>query len=68
MIITALAAFVFGNVMKKLRLPAILGWLIAGMVFGPHALGILSQSIMDATWYKTMMSIFEVGLGCLLGT
>ena len=54
--------------MKKLRLPAILGWLIAGMVFGPHALGILSQSIMDATWYKTMMSIFEVGLGCLLGT
>lgn len=30
-------AFLAGKLVAKLRLPSILGWLIAGMVLGPHA-------------------------------
>lgn len=62
------AAFVLGNLVRKFKLPAILGWLIAGMMFGPYAFGLISLDMMDASWYKTLMSIFEVGVGCLLGS
>lgn len=37
-----------GKMISKLKLPSILGWLIIGMVFGPHALGIVSQNVLDA--------------------
>lgn len=45
-----LAAFA-GRLASKIKLPAILGWLIIGMFFGPHALGLMSQPILDAMWY-----------------
>ena len=31
-------AFLAGKLISKFKLPSILGWLIAGMVLGPHAL------------------------------
>ena len=31
-------AFVAGKLMTKIKMPSILGWLIIGMIFGPHAL------------------------------
>ncbi len=31
-------AFVVGKLVSKLKLPSILGWLIAGMILGPHGL------------------------------
>ena len=31
-------AFLAGKLISKLKLPSILGWLIAGMALGPHAL------------------------------
>lgn len=37
LIITIAAALLAGKLIAKLKLPAILGWLIAGMVLGPHA-------------------------------
>ena len=30
-------AFLAGKLISKLKLPSILGWLIAGMALGPHA-------------------------------
>ena len=33
-------AFISGKLISRLKLPAILGWLIAGMILGPHALGL----------------------------
>ena len=39
LLLAMVAAYLVGRLAAKLRLPAILGWLVAGMVLGPHALG-----------------------------
>ncbi len=36
-------ALLVGKLVSKLKLPSILGWLIAGMILGPHALSLVSQ-------------------------
>ena len=46
-------AFVAGKLMAKIKMPAILGWLIAGMLLGPHAAGLMPQQVLDTEWYKT---------------
>ena len=40
-------AFVAGNLMAKIKMPAILGWLIAGMLMGPHVAGLMPQKVLD---------------------
>lgn len=40
-------AFVCGKIVSRIKLPAILGWLIAGIVFGPYLAGIVTMDIMD---------------------
>ena len=55
-IVTLLIAFLAGKVVSKIKLPAILGWLIAGMLLGPNALALLLQEVLDASWYKTVMN------------
>lgn len=47
--IAALAlAFAAGKLMTKIKMPAILGWLIVGILFGPHAVGLLPQDVLSA--------------------
>ena len=41
-------AFVAGKLVSKLKLPSILGWLIAGMILGPHAVSLVSDTLLDA--------------------
>lgn len=41
-------AFLAGKLVARIKLPSILGWLIAGMVLGPHAVSLVSQKILDA--------------------
>lgn len=60
---TLLIAFVAGKVVSKLKLPAILGWLIAGMIFGPNALALLPQDVLDAAWYKTIIMWMQCAFG-----
>lgn len=36
-------ALLVGKLVSKLKLPSILGWLIAGMILGPNALSLVSQ-------------------------
>lgn len=57
-----------GRLASKIKLPAILGWLIIGMFFGPHALGLMSQPILDAMWYKTIIMWMQCAFGLMLGT
>ena len=38
-----LIAFLAGKLISRLKLPSILGWLIAGMILGPHGLSLVSQ-------------------------
>ncbi len=37
-----------GQASGKAGLPSILGWLITGMAFGPHALGLLQSDVLDS--------------------
>lgn len=61
-------AWLAGRLVAKLRLPSILGWLIAGMVLGPHALRLLNEAVLDAAWFQGMVHILECGVGLMIGT
>ena len=61
-------AFVCGKLVSKLKLPSILGWLIAGMILGPHAVNLLSDSLLNAGWYTITKSILECTVGLMIGT
>ena len=45
-------ALITGKLISKLKLPAILGWLIAGIVFGPYLVQIVSFEITETLAYK----------------
>ena len=61
-------AFLAGKLIARLRLPSILGWLIAGMIIGPHALNLLGASVLDAPWFEVLESVFECTFGLMIGT
>ena len=61
-------AFIAGKLISKLKLPPILGWLISGMVIGPHALGLIGNSILDSEWFGILTSILECTFGLMIGT
>ncbi|MEG2857244.1 MAG: cation:proton antiporter, partial [Clostridia bacterium] len=61
-------AFLVGKLVSKIRLPAILGWLITGMILGPHAVGIVNSSLLNASWYQNVIHILECAVGLMIGT
>ena len=61
-------AFFAGKLISKLKLPSILGWLMAGMILGPHAVSLVDQQILDAGWYQTIIHILECAVGLMIGT
>lgn len=67
-ILTLIIAFIAGKLINKIRMPAILGWLIIGMLLGPNAAGLMSQSIMDLGWYKIIITWMQCAFGLMLGT
>ena len=67
-VLTILLAILLGKVVSKLKLPAILGWLLAGMILGPHAFNLLNQGILDTRFYKYAINILECAVGLMIGT
>lgn len=63
-----LLAFVAGKLISKCKLPSILGWLIAGMILGPHAVSLVNQQLLDAAWYQNIMHVLECAVGLMIGT
>ena len=61
-------AFILGKLVSKLKLPSILGWLIAGMILGPHAVSLVDQELLDAAWYQTIIHVLECAVGLMIGT
>lgn len=61
-------AFIFGRLVSKIKLPAILGWLIAGMLLGPHAFSLLDSVTLNEQWYQSAIHILECAVGLLIGT
>lgn len=66
--ITIIIAYFVGKLLSKIKLPAILGWLIAGMLLGPHALSLMNQEILDTPWYQNIIHVLECAVGLLIGT
>ena len=65
---TVAITFFTSNIIANIKLPSILGWLITGMVLGPHALSLMNQEILDAQWYQTIVHILECAVGLMIGT
>lgn len=63
-----LLAALAGKLMTKVKMPSILGWLLAGMLLGPNALGLMPQTLMDADWYKLIITWMQCAFGLMLGT
>ena len=61
-------AYAAGTLMSKIKMPAILGWLIAGMILGPHAFSLIDEGIMSSGWFTTELHIMECAVGFMLGT
>ena len=66
-LVTLVCAFAAGKLVSRLKMPAILGWLIAGMLLGPHALQLMPQTVMDTVWYKTVITWMQCAFGLMLG-
>lgn len=68
LIISIMIVFLAGKLISKLRLPSILGWLIAGMILGPYAVNLLGGSVLESQWFKVLESIFECTFGLIIGS
>lgn len=68
LIIAIAIAVATGKLVAKLGFPEILGWLIAGMAVGPHALGIVNASVMDVNSYHVMIAFLEAFVGVMIGS
>lgn len=64
----AFVAYLVGKLVSKIKLPSILGWLIAGMILGPHAISLINDQILSAQWYQTVVHILECSVGLMIGT
>lgn len=61
------AAFACGKILSKVKLPAILGWLIAGIIFGPYLAEVVTLDITNALWYNVCIKFFECFAGVMIG-
>ena len=68
LLIAVAGAFLMGKLVSKIKLPAILGWLLAGMILGPYAVGVVNDTLLNASWYRIVLSILECGVGLMIGT
>lgn len=68
LVIFVVLAMAAGKLVAKVKLPAILGWLITGMIIGPYALGWMSNDIINSSWFHVLINIGEVSVGLIIGT
>ncbi|MGN1052186.1 MAG: cation:proton antiporter [Candidatus Scatosoma sp.] len=56
-----------GKAAAKIKLPAILGWLVTGVAFGPYLAGIVTAEIINGTAYQIFIKILECCAGVMIG-
>lgn len=61
-------AVLVGKLLSKIKLPAILGWLLTGMILGPHAFGLINDTVLNQEWYQIIVHILECCVGLMIGT
>lgn len=67
-VVAFLIAVVVGKLVSKCKLPAILGWLLTGMIVGPHAIGIINDSLLGLGAYEKLINVLECAVGLMIGT
>lgn len=67
-ILTILIALLIGKFVSKIKLPSIPGWLIAGMLLGPHAINLMPQALIDMNIYGNIIHVLECAVGLMIGT
>ena len=55
-----LAALIAGKIVKQVKLPNVTGYLIIGLIIGPHCLGLITQEVIDG-----MNVVTQFALGCI---
>lgn len=68
LIFAIVIAMIAGKLVSKLHLPAILGWLITGMIIGPFGVGLLNDSLISSQWFHTLINFCEALLGLMIGS
>lgn len=68
LLLAVILAFLAGKLIARFRLPSILGWLIAGMILGPHAFSLMPQELLDNVVYTNFVHVLECGVGLMIGT
>ena len=58
-----LAAYAMGLIMAKIKLPSILGWLVTGIIFGPHLMGFVTFDTMESSTYIFILAVAEFLVG-----
>lgn len=61
-------AILGGKLIQKVKMPAILGWLITGIILGPYVLNLMSNDIMSSGWYTTLIPVVQIVVGIMLGS
>ena len=58
------AAFAGGLVARALRLPSLLGYLVAGIAMGPHAMGLIGnvRDVQTIAGFGVVLLLFAVGV------
>ncbi len=62
-IASIVTAFVFGMIAKKLRLPAIFGYLLAGVAIGPHTPGFVGNTMLAQQLAEIGIILLMFGVG-----
>ena len=60
--------FVFGKLVSLVKLPSILGWLAAGMVFGPKGLSLVPHVFIEEKFYRAIIAWMQCSFGIMLGS
>lgn len=68
LLLSIILAYFVGKLISRLKMPSILGWLLTGMIVGPHALSLINEPLLAAGWYNTVIHILECAVGLLIGT
>lgn len=61
-----LALFI-GKIISKIKLPAIVGWLLSGMILSPFALNLMNYELLNASSYQVLLSVVDVSVGLMIG-
>lgn len=61
-------AYVVGLLFSKIKLPAILGWLVVGVIFGPFLGGLTSNEFLNNYGYTSYIHVFECFAGVMVGS